>query len=122
MAKHADATRVGLTLSYRDEEVVLDVRDDGRGFDPARITREPAYAGAVAAADGGDVVQFGGMDSGDNWQAGNGHRPAPSGGFGLIAMRQRIEGVSGTLQLESEPGGGTAISACVPVRPAGNRA
>jgi signal transduction histidine kinase len=30
-------------------------------------------------------------------------------------MRQRIEGLSGTLQVESEPGGGTAISACVPV-------
>jgi len=120
VAKHADATRVGLTLSYMDEEVVLDVRDDGRGFDPARIALEPAYAGAVAAADG-DVVQFGGTDSGNDWQAGNGH-PAPPGGFGLVAMRQRIEGVSGTLQVESEPGGGTAISACVPVRPAGNSA
>ena len=36
------------------------------------------------------------------------------GGFGLIAMRQRIEGLCGTLQVESEPGVGTAISACVP--------
>ena len=121
VAKHADATRVGLTLSYMDEEVVLDVRDDGRGFDPARITREPAYASAIAAADGGDVVQFGDTDSGDDWRAGNGH-PAPPGGFGLVAMRQRIEGVSGRLQVESEPGGGTAISACVPVRPTGNSA
>jgi signal transduction histidine kinase len=105
-----------------DEEVVLDVRDDGRGFDPARVTREPAYAGVVAAADGADGDQFGGAGSGDDRQAGNGHDPAPPGGFGLVAMRQRIEGVSGTLQVESEPGGGTAISACVPVRPAGNRA
>ena len=47
VAKHAEATRVGLTLSYMDEEVVLDVRDDGRGFDPARRAREPAYAGAA---------------------------------------------------------------------------
>ena len=35
-------------------------------------------------------------------------------GFGLVAMRQRIAALSGTLQVESEPGGGTAISACVP--------
>jgi signal transduction histidine kinase len=35
-------------------------------------------------------------------------------GFGLVAMRQRIEDLAGTLQVESEPGGGTAISACVP--------
>ncbi|WP_185033245.1 sensor histidine kinase [Streptomyces candidus] len=34
-AKHAHATRVGVTLSYMDDEITLDVRDDGRGFDPA---------------------------------------------------------------------------------------
>jgi signal transduction histidine kinase len=39
-------------------------------------------------------------------------------GFGLVAMRQRIAALSGTLQVESEPGGGTAISACVPTVPA----
>ena len=31
------------------------------------------------------------------------------------AMRQRIEGLAGTLQVESEPGSGTGISACIPV-------
>jgi signal transduction histidine kinase len=97
VAKHAAATRVGLTLSYMDEEVVLDVRDDGRGFDPARSAREPAYAGAVAPVPAAPLP------------AGPAH-----GGFGLIAMRQRIEDVAGTLQVESEPGAGTAISAIVP--------
>lgn len=36
------------------------------------------------------------------------------GGFGLTAMRQRVAGLSGTLEIESEPGGGTAISANLP--------
>ena len=74
VARHAGATRVGITLSYLDRDVALDVRDDGGGFDPA-----------------GEVA-----------------------GFGLVAMRQRIEGMAGTLQIESEPGGGTGISACLP--------
>jgi len=87
VGKHARATRVGLTLSYMDHEVALDVRDDGRGFDPGRLTGDGPGHGA--------------------------------GGFGLAAMRQRIEGLSGTLQVESEPGGGTAISARLPVAPAG---
>jgi signal transduction histidine kinase len=82
VAKHAQATRVGVTLSYMEHQVALDVRDDGQGFDPARL------AGAPHGSD--------------------------TGGFGLVAMRQRIEGVSGTLQVESEPGVGTGISACVP--------
>jgi signal transduction histidine kinase len=79
VAKHANATRVGLTLSYMEDEVALDVRDDGIGFDPA---------GLPVSADGG--------------------------GFGLTAMRQRVELLSGTLEIESESGVGTAISACVP--------
>jgi signal transduction histidine kinase len=32
VAKHAAAARAGITLSYMDDVVVLDVRDDGRGF------------------------------------------------------------------------------------------
>jgi signal transduction histidine kinase len=87
VAKHARATRVGLTLSYMPGEVALDVRDDGSGFDPAGL-----------GAEGAEPVSGG---------------PA-GGGFGLIAMRQRIASLAGTLQVESEPGGGTAISARVP--------
>jgi signal transduction histidine kinase len=40
--------------------------------------------------------------------------PAPGGGFGLKAMRERIEGLSGTLRVRSEPGSGTTVSALVP--------
>lgn len=32
VAKHAEASRVGVTLSYAGSEVLLDVRDDGHGF------------------------------------------------------------------------------------------
>ena len=100
VAKHAHATRVGVTLSYLDDEVALDVRDDGQGFDPQQLCvatrgRRPANGTANGSPPPG---------------AGE---PA-SGGFGLVAMRQRIEGLSGTLQVESEPGFGTGISACVP--------
>jgi signal transduction histidine kinase len=39
-ARHARASRVGVTLSYLGDEVILDIRDDGTGFDllalPAR--------------------------------------------------------------------------------------
>ena len=34
VGKHAEAGRAGLPLSYMDDVVVLDVRDDGRGFTP----------------------------------------------------------------------------------------
>lgn len=39
----------------------------------------------------------------------------PNGeGFGLSSMRQRVRGVGGSLEIESTPGEGTAVSATVP--------
>lgn len=35
--EHAGAGRVALTLTYHLDEVVLDVRDDGRGFEPGQV-------------------------------------------------------------------------------------
>ena len=45
-------------------------------------------------------------------------RPTGRAGFGLTAMRQRIERLDGRLVVESEPGGGTAVCATVPAREA----
>ncbi|GAA1019001.1 MULTISPECIES: sensor histidine kinase [Amycolatopsis] len=42
-----------------------------------------------------------------------------NGGFGLAGMRQRVQRLAGRLDVESEPGRGTAISATVPAIPAG---
>ncbi|MFF0748225.1 sensor histidine kinase [Streptomyces sp. NPDC004267] len=36
--EHAGATSAALTLTYLDDQVVLDVADDGRGFDPSRTS------------------------------------------------------------------------------------
>ncbi len=44
--RHAHARDVTVTLSYMEDEVVLDVQDDGRGFDPATL---------VAAVPGGGL-------------------------------------------------------------------
>ncbi|WP_165367357.1 sensor histidine kinase, partial [Phytoactinopolyspora endophytica] len=70
VANHAHASRVGLTLSYVGDVILLDVRDDGTGMAKGK-----------------------------------------SRGFGLKSMTQRIRGVGGTLEIESTPGEGTAISA-----------
>ena len=40
VAKHAHATRVGLTVVLSGDEVALDVRDDGVGFDPAALPEQ----------------------------------------------------------------------------------
>ncbi|MGW4488463.1 sensor histidine kinase [Amycolatopsis sp. NPDC004368] len=46
------------------------------------------------------------------------HPPPSEGGFGLPGMRSRVQRLAGTLHVESEPGGGTAISVNLPAVPA----
>ncbi|GAB2998123.1 sensor histidine kinase [Amycolatopsis acidiphila] len=38
VAKHADATQVAVTLTYLEDALLLDVHDDGSGFDPEATT------------------------------------------------------------------------------------
>jgi signal transduction histidine kinase len=79
VGKHARATKVGLTLSYLENELLIDVRDDGIGFSPLDVAR-----------------------------SGGGHS------VGLHTMRERLARAGGDLQIESEPGEGTALVARVP--------
>ncbi|MGK5632468.1 sensor histidine kinase [Streptomyces sp. URMC 123] len=43
--RHSGAARAGVTLSYMGDEITLDVRDDGRGFDPLAVPARTAGGG-----------------------------------------------------------------------------
>lgn len=43
VAKHAAASRVGVTLTFDEADVILDVRDDGSGFDAAAPRRSSSF-------------------------------------------------------------------------------
>nr|WP_229891285.1 histidine kinase [Streptomyces mashuensis] len=86
--EHAGATTATLTLTFLGDQVVLDVADDGRGFDATALP-----AAAPAAAPGGR-------------------------GHGLPAMRARVRQLGGTLTVETAPGEGTVLSAAIPLEAA----
>ncbi|MER6570512.1 sensor histidine kinase [Streptomyces sp. NPDC001093] len=44
-ARHGRPTRVGVTLSFMGDEVTLDIRDDGTGFDPAAVPERTRSGG-----------------------------------------------------------------------------
>ncbi|GGK50830.1 histidine kinase [Streptomyces flaveus] len=44
-SRHAHAGRLGVTLSFMGDEVVLDVRDDGRGFNPLALPSRNGHGG-----------------------------------------------------------------------------
>jgi signal transduction histidine kinase len=60
----------------------------------------------------GDVVTLDVRDDGVGFTVPD--PDARGAGFGLLGMRQRVSRVAGSLAIESEPGGGTAVSARVP--------
>jgi signal transduction histidine kinase len=58
IARHAQATRVTVTLAQREQELVLSVGDDGIGFDPRRLRhrRRGPSLGLVGLTERVDLV------------------------------------------------------------------
>ena len=75
VARHAGATTVWVQAERDGSDVVLQVADDGVGFDPP-AARE---------------------------------RAAATGHLGLRSMAERIQTAGGSLEITSEPGGGTRV-------------
>ncbi|WP_219108700.1 sensor histidine kinase [Austwickia sp. TVS 96-490-7B] len=86
---HAHAHQVIISVDSTAHEVLLDIVDDGIGFDPSRHDRPPDVAGI-------DVTR---------------------GGYGLTSTRARLKELGGMLTIESAPGHGTAVCAHLPLRP-----
>lgn len=77
-----------------------------------------AHRVVVTLADAGDAVRLDIVDDGigfdaHRWRARR-HR-SDDGGYGLRAMRARLRELGGSLDLESAPGEGVALSASVPL-------
>jgi signal transduction histidine kinase len=81
--RHARARQVAVTLSYLDDVTMLDVCDDGVGFDPLAQPMEPGR----------------------------------QSGLGLVAMRERVETLKGSLSVESAPGRGCTLVVELPTGP-----
>lgn len=108
-----------VTISARRERdrVILEIADDGKGMDPARL-RESAVArgaiGAEQAAALGDreallLACLPGVSTADTVTDVSGR------GVGLDAVKRTVEAVGGTLELDSAPGAGSRITFRLPL-------
>jgi signal transduction histidine kinase len=70
-----------------------------------------------------DIIVLDVQDDGKGFVPGSSHSGDGKSGFGLHGMRERVETLEGSLQVESVPGEGTTISLVLPVlRPVGGDA
>ncbi len=78
ISRHSAASEVVVTLRRDADLCILQVSDNGVGFDPARM------------------------------------RPDADHGLGLVGMRERVAMIGGDLEVNSQPGTGTRITARIP--------
>lgn len=99
------------------DRLVITVRDDGRGIDPARIRRKVRERAlmdedALAQLDDREVTQLvflPGFSTAETVSDLSGR------GVGMDAVRDAITRLGGTLQLESAPGAGTTMTLSLPL-------
>jgi signal transduction histidine kinase len=94
--RHSGVKETDVQLRYGEREVLLTVRDAGRGFAPTAVPAAGAGAARAPAAAGRES-------------------------FGLVNMRERVEALGGSFRLVSAPGAGTTVEARVPLGEPGRR-
>ncbi|MFO0594398.1 MAG: response regulator [Myxococcaceae bacterium] len=108
---------VSLVARREGERLVIEVRDDGRGLDPARL-REVAVRKGMLGADAAaslsdlaaiDLIFQSGFTSRDSATDLSGR------GVGLDAVRTQLISVGGEVTVDSKPGQGTRFELRVPI-------
>ena len=108
-----------LELSARQAggNVIITVRDDGRGIDPDRVARKAAERGLIAADEAASVdmpraielLFAAGFSTAEQTSDISGR------GVGMDAVRSTLRGLGGNVVMTSEPGVGTTVQVRLPL-------
>lgn len=109
------AGTITLRARHQGGFVVIQITDDGRGLDPARIRRTAAERGLLAADAVLDdratleLIFTAGFSTAERVSDLSGR------GVGMDVVRRNIERLRGTVQIESKPGAGTTFTIFMPL-------
>jgi two-component system chemotaxis sensor kinase CheA len=111
--KHPVGT-VTLRASQRGGNIVIEVTDDGKGLDRARILARAAERGMAISPDAPDsevyaLIFEAGFSTAEKVTEVSGR------GVGMDVVRRNIQGLGGTIDLASTPGQGTRVTVSVPL-------
>ncbi len=108
-----------LSISARQtgNQILIDILDDGRGIDDARLVEKAIQAGTLDTASAGrltrrerfDLMFAPGLSTAETVTAISGR------GVGMDVVRANIERIGGTVEIDSTPGEGTRMTLRVPL-------
>jgi two-component system chemotaxis sensor kinase CheA len=105
---------IWLSASQRGGRIIIEVRDDGRGLDRARILKRAAERGMTIASDASDqdvwrVIFEPGFSTAEKVTDVSGR------GVGMDVVRRNIQLLGGSVELASTAGKGMAVTVSVPL-------
>jgi two-component system, chemotaxis family, sensor kinase CheA len=109
--------KIALAARRERDRVILEIADDGRGMDPAKLRLAAVARGALgeeqaASLSDRDALLLAclpGISTADVVTELSGR------GVGLDAVKRTVEGVGGTIEIDSTPGAGTRVTFRLPL-------
>jgi two-component system chemotaxis sensor kinase CheA len=107
--------RVSLNAYHESGSIVIEVADDGRGLDTARILQKAIERGIVAADANLTEAEIHRLILAPGFSTAETVTNLSGRGVGMDVVKSSIEALRGTLDITSQPGHGTTMRLCLPL-------
>ncbi|MBI1907233.1 MAG: chemotaxis protein CheA [Rhodocyclales bacterium] len=107
--------RVVLNAYHESGSIVIEVADDGRGLDTARILQKAVERGIVAADASLTEAEIHRLILAPGFSTAETVTNLSGRGVGMDVVKSSIEALRGTLDIESHPSAGTTMRLCLPL-------
>ncbi|MDZ4085931.1 MAG: chemotaxis protein CheA [Tabrizicola sp.] len=111
----AAAGTIELTAEYSGAEVLITIRDDGRGLDATRIRSRAIERGLIAATSDLPEAELFRLIFEPGFSTAPTVTELSGRGVGMDVVKRTISGLRGTIDLTSEPGHGTTVRLRLPL-------
>jgi two-component system chemotaxis sensor kinase CheA len=116
-ANKNETGQLRLTAFHEGGQVVLEIADDGRGIDPARVSKKAIERGLISADDAArlsereilNLIFQAGFSTAEKVTNLSGR------GVGMDVVRSNVEKIGGTVEINSSVGEGTTIQIRIPL-------
>ncbi len=107
--------RITLTAYQQGNSVVIDVRDDGRGIDAAKIREVAVSRGLIGAEENVDATRAYDLIFAAGFSTASEVSEISGRGVGLDVVKRNIQDLKGNIEVISTPGQGTTFRIMLPI-------